>query len=409
MNIRTFASLFCIMAWPLAAAEPEPVGAPATPRLGFVTSVTGSLAFGTWPDAGGQVGLAAADHICSTRANIAGLPDAASFVAWLSDSQDDAWCRVQGLSGKRAANCGQPTPPALAGPWQGTNGQPLLAALPDGLGATGIHYTALRHNEFGQPLAGSWEPIPTGTDVDGVAAGLWCDDWTNPAAAGSVTLGGTNATTQDWTQQGTAGCTIPNRRLYCLQAGPGPSLGRQRWGRLAFVTTTTGSGHLATWPQAGGAQGVPAGDNVCRAEAAAAGLPHAATFKAWLADRTGGTGSALRFQHDGPWRRVDGVRIADSIANLSSGRLQAPINQTLDGSYLALNFVWTGTNSNGSANLNCDGWTSTANQGVPGLANHSNSSWTFLSEGPCDEFMRLYCLSDSDELFVDGHDAPGLP
>ena len=124
---------------------------------------------------------------------------------------------------------------------------------------------------------------------------------------------------------------------------------------------------------------------------------------------TGGTGSALRFEHDGPWRRVDGVRIADSIANLSSGRLQAPINQTLDGSYLALNFVWTGANSNGSANLNCDGWTSTANQGVPGLANHSNSSWTFLSEGPCDEFMRLYCLSDSDELFVDGHDAPGLP
>ena len=34
--------------------------------------------------------------------------------AWLSDSSDDAWCRIHGLDGKRADNCGQPVLPANA-------------------------------------------------------------------------------------------------------------------------------------------------------------------------------------------------------------------------------------------------------------------------------------------------------
>ena len=406
MASRMIALLVLLAAAPAHAAAADPQGAPATPRLGFVISVTGSLAFGTWPDAGGQVGLAAADQICSTRATIAGLPDPASFVAWLSDSSDDAWCRIHGLDGKRADNCGQPVLPANAGPWQDTTGQPLLAALPAGLGPNGAHYTALRYTEFGQPLAGSWEPVPTGTDANGVASRALCADWTDTQAPGAVTAGNSGRTTVGWTDSVTPPCALPNRRLYCLQAGPGAALPRQRWARLAFVTTATGSGHLSTWTQAGGAEGVAAGDNVCRAEAATAGVPQAATFKAWLS--AGATGAATRFSNDGPWRRPDGVRVADNLAGLTSGRLLAPINQTLDGTYLGGDLVWTGTQLDGSASLNCEGWSNASAEGVPGWANGSYSSWTFLGAGPCNEPMRLYCLSDSDELYVDGFDQPPL-
>lgn len=406
MDSKLIALLMLLSAAPAYSAGAGPDGAPNAPRLGFVTSVSGSLAFGTWPDAGGQVGTAAADQICSTRATIAGLPDPASFVAWLSDSSNDAWCRVHGLGGKRANNCGLPALPANAGPWQGTNGQPLLAALPAGLGDNGANYTPLRFNEFGLALPGGWEPVPTGTDSQGVASGTPCDDWTNPAAAGSTAGGSTGQTTIGWTASGTLPCSVPNRRLYCLQAGPGPALPAQRWGRMAFLTSATGSGDLSSWPQAGGAAGVAAGDNICRAEASAAGLSHAATFLAWLGSGT--TGAATRFREDGPWRRPDGVRIADNIAGLTSGRLLAPINQTLDGTYLGGLLAWTGSMSNGGVTLNCDGWANADAQGVPGWISSSSSSWTFLGEGPCSEAMRLYCLSDSDELYVDGFDQPPL-
>jgi hypothetical protein len=58
--------------------------------------------------------------------------------------------------------------------------------------------------------------------------------------------------------------------------------------------------------------------------------------------------------------------------------------------------------------LNCDGWSTAEGHGVPGWVNASYSSWTALGEGPCSEAMHLYCLSDSDELYVDGFDQPPL-
>lgn len=75
-------------------------------RLAFVTSVQGNANLQTWADANGLSGLAAADRICRQRATAAGLAEADQFVAWMSDSNDDAYCRVHGLPGKRSANCG---------------------------------------------------------------------------------------------------------------------------------------------------------------------------------------------------------------------------------------------------------------------------------------------------------------
>jgi hypothetical protein len=69
-------------------------------------------------DAG--TGLEAADAICQSRAEAGGLNG--TFRAWLSDDDDDAYCRIHGLSGKKAENCGQGSLPDFAGNWVRTDG-----------------------------------------------------------------------------------------------------------------------------------------------------------------------------------------------------------------------------------------------------------------------------------------------
>src|SRR5688572_20449691 len=52
--------------------------------------------------------------------------------------------------------------------------------------------------------------------------------------------------------------------------------------RRAFVTSVSGTGDLGSWPEAGSATGLAAGNAICRARATAAGLPNANTYRAWL-------------------------------------------------------------------------------------------------------------------------------
>src|SRR6188768_570424 len=94
----------------------------AVVRRMFVTSVSGTGDLGSWPAAGIATGLAAGDAICQARASAASLPNPSGYRAWLSDSTDDAYCRIHMLTGKLSANCGQPTLPASAGPWRRTDG-----------------------------------------------------------------------------------------------------------------------------------------------------------------------------------------------------------------------------------------------------------------------------------------------
>lgn len=56
------------------------------------------------------------------------------------------------------------------------------------------------------------------------------------------------------------------------------------WSQLAFVTQAEGTGDLSSWADADGNTGVAAGDAICNAEAAAAGLP--GTYVAYLSDDT---------------------------------------------------------------------------------------------------------------------------
>ena len=109
----------------LVALSTASGGSAAGERVVFVTSVTGTGDLGSWPDAGMATGTAAGDAICQARATAAGLANPSNFVAWLSDSSDDAYCRLHNLSGKKVTNCGQSTLPVAAGPWLHPNGIPF--------------------------------------------------------------------------------------------------------------------------------------------------------------------------------------------------------------------------------------------------------------------------------------------
>lgn len=370
-------------------------------RVAFVTSVSGDSDLGGWPvDGLTQSGTAAADEICITLAAEAGLDNAANFVAWVSDSSDDAYCRVHNLTGKKAANCGQGTLPVSAGPWVRTDGRPFAPGIEFLVANDQVVYHPLSVDQNGSEIAlGLVTAAWTGTLMDGTFQSPNCGDW-NGTPAGGGAVGATVATRQSWTTFGTQGCA-GSAHLYCLETSAGPALELPEPEiRVAFMTGASGNGDLSSWPQAQmGTEGLAAGDSICQAAAAAAGLPEASGFKAWLSD--GAMDARDRFLHDGAVYRLDGFEIASSLADLADGRLSTPINQREDGSYVGNFGVWTGTAADGTAASHCTSWQSTASSGTIGAANFISEKWTTQDAlaGPqgCDEtFPHLYCIADID-------------
>jgi hypothetical protein len=356
-------------------------------RRVFVTSVSGTGNLSTWPDANGATGLAAGDAICQARAAAAGIPG--SFVAWLSDASDDAFCRVQGLTGTRAADCGQATPPAAAGPWMRVDGVPWAGALEDLVAAPPRVYAPVALDELG---AVAPEPVFSNTGPDGSAVTTGCGNWSD--GVGGVGYGGARMTGTYWTQWGAWSCGSP-ARLLCFEVGDGPALEFPAiTDKRAFITSTTVTGNLAASPDAGGATGVAAGDAICRARATAAGLADPLAFKAWLSDAA--ASAASRFTSDGPWVRLDGLRVADSEADLLDARLATTLNLTETGAYLTDALAWTGTAYNGTANAwRCGDWTGTDTWALAGRGNDARK-WTvgeYIT--PCATAAHhLYCLED---------------
>ena len=389
----------------LIAAPPRPAASAAEPHRAFVTSVSGSGDLSSWADAGGHAGLLAADAICQARAAAGGLTDPAAFVAWLSDSHDDAWCRVHGFGGKKSAECGQASLPGGAGPWMRIDDFPFSATV-DEIAAANVVYTPLRVTELGTIFDTS---VYTATRADGTLdpASQTCGDWTNgTSGAFAVRVGSSFATGTGWTSSGPGPCN-QLLNLYCVEKGAGPPLGPAGFtGRAAFASAAVGTGDFASWSNAGGASGIGAADAVCRASAALAGVPHAASFKAWLS--VPGADALTRFVADGPWVRPDGMVIAGDRAGLASGLLIAPLNQTPFGNYLANEGVWTGTSSDGlSKSPECLSWTSASSgqKGTSGVVQYADSSWTEFYTASCNfGFQHLACLSDTALI-----QSPGTP
>jgi len=383
-------------------------------RRAFVTSTTGSGDLSSWGDAGAQTGLAAGDAICQARAAEGGLANPQNFVAWLSDENNDAYCRVHGLSGKKADNCGQPELPEAAGPWVRTDGLPFAEGLPGLLDPLSRVITPLRFDEFGNQVS---NPSVIATSTNGVGelnpftSSGTCENWTNGTASAGFSSGTTLATHRLWTFSGGSNCAVQSR-LACLETGTGPNLPQmQADGNLAFLSSSRGSGDLSTWLLAApGTSGIEAGDSICRALAGSRGFDNPHRFKAWLSDDE--VEAVERFEFDGPWYRVDGALVARNKAELASGNLVTPLNQTDFGFYASSNFgTWTGTLAGGDAGSdNCGNWTSTDGTGVSGAQVWVDGQWTQRSGQSsiiCTLPYHIYCLEDNERpIFTDRFEAP---
>ena len=237
------------------------------PHVVFVTSVSGTGDLGSWPEAApGTVGVDAADSICQNLALAAGLDNPLDFVAWLSDSDDDAYCRVHGVTGKKSTNCGG----AMllpAGPWVRTDGHPFAPAIDLILNPNSEVYVPLKYDESGQVVAGSLLHRhlrrPARRRLRSVrTAGL---KPTGPRARGPAKL--VRPTRRAGTgPMRTSARAPPAQRLLCMEKGSGGPLPRfAQPGRLVFVTSASGTGELGAWPEADpGTSGIAAGDSICR-------------------------------------------------------------------------------------------------------------------------------------------------
>lgn len=381
----------------------------ADPMVAFITSVIGTGDLSTWADANGATGIDAGDAVCQSRAAAAGLANPSHFVAWLSDSADDAYCRVHGLTGTKANNCGEAELPSWAGPWIRTDGYPFGGTI--GQLTNGLVLTPLSVDENG--TASTARTVFSGTNTDGTvlnASPPPCSDWFDSLAV-SVGIGGATLTGNRWSANGTGTCYIA-KPLYCLQVGAGdplPSLPMN--GALAFITSTFGTGRLQDWAEAGGFTGIDAGDAICQARAAAAGYDNPDQFKVWLSDDL--ENAAQRFSYDGPWIRPDGVPVASSLADLTDGNLFAPVSLRDDGYYESAEWAWTGTSGSGlSTALDCDHWTSDSDSltGTRGFAIDAGEHWTDSWDQSCDYERSLYCFAQVPYpfIFIDGFESGTL-
>ncbi len=161
--------------------------------------------------------------------------------------------------------------------------------------------------------------------------------------------------------------------------------------KIVFLSDTQTDGDMG---------GIAGANAICQADAAAASL--SGTFLAWLSVSVASGNSsspATTFNTDtGPFLLPGGVQVADDWTDLIDGTLDAPINHTASGETGVNSFVWTGTQSDGSAAATaaetCSEWSTTASTGSGGSASLDSNSWTenFVTSASCTAVFRLYCF-----------------
>lgn len=365
------------------------------PNQMFATSLAGSANIGSWGSAaGGKTGLEAADSICQNLANAAGLLGA--FRALLSDSNDDAYCRLHNFSGKKASNCGQATLPNSAGPWVRTDGFPFVNSINALFGNQIFSYVPPVLDESASKVSG-FEYYFRGTDELG-ALGYQsgCNDWSSTSSL-SVYVGRTSNTIGEWEGGPESHCML-NARLLCFQTGPSQPLPPFALpGKKVFLSSEEGTGNLHGWASSGGNTGIAAGDAVCKNRAAATGLQNAQSFKAWISDS--GADAKDRLTSDGPWVRLDGVSVAGSKSDLVNSMLFTSINLTETGLYRRNRGSFTGTADTGSKTTNhCNNWSSNLDsiEGTIGFVFSAGPGWSDGYEYDCSHSVGygLYCFED---------------
>jgi len=137
-------------------------------------------------------------------------------------------------------------------------------------------------------------------------------------------------------------------------------------------------------------------DQRCRMLAAIAELPNFGTYRAWLSDSKA-SAAERHFHSPGRYILVNGLVVADDWTELTSGKLQNPINVTESSQTSQVSPVWTGTLPSGEAAVGvtfCADWTVTGNKqmGGRGVSSQINGLWTFLEHDDCGGEAALYCF-----------------
>lgn len=383
----------------------------------FTTSASGDGDFGNWAGANG-VGLDAADSICQIEASGAGLPNHGSYVAWLSDSQNDAYCRAHGTYGLKSDDCGASGGlPTSAGPWLRTDDQLFGGDLAQ-IVNVGAVYRPVNLNALGSSVFPP-KRVWTGTLSDGTSSGFHCDDWTSSSSGDGSDLylavtGDTEATVMNWTENDIRECSDA-ARLTCLStasSGMGaapPAAPYTGSARRAFVSSLSGPAQFSTWQLPGGGTpgdmnitGLDAADEICQTLASDGGLERPDDFKALLPDSSNPL--FQRFNFTNQWYRIDHVKVADSLDALFEPAESIQTNIGLDEQGLPVvevTDVWTGVDTQGTLLAdNCNDWTSSAtDQGTAvGSANYADLRLIFNDNRRCSDVARLYCFSDADQI-----------
>jgi hypothetical protein len=204
--------------------------------------------------------------------------------------------------------------------------------------------------------------------------------------------------------------------------------------RVAFVSSTEGNADFSTWPTANSDDSLTAADEVCAAEAQAAGL--SGSFRAFLSveaasgirDATdavcrlrGGDGVVSddcdlgeplsELQLSAPFLDLKGLPVAYGTADIEAGHWRLPIGYTADGSVSSTGVeAWTGSTFAGQfARSDCDGWT-TADDGERGNATGNpgvttpNDTYSLA----CDEDHSILCFSSGEgHPLVTSHEHTG--
>ena len=166
-----------------------------------------------------------------------------------------------------------------------------------------------------------------------------------------------------------------------------------------FVTSLSYDGNFLGAPPAF-ATGLDGADDTCTEVAHLAG--QTGTWTAWLSDQTNDAADRINNGGGAPYQLINGTVIANNLADLLDGTLDAPILIDESGNTVNAAFeVWTATAADG---INpgagaCTQWTvnDVAIRGRIGRADATDATWTDEGGGnTCDVFNKLYCFADAN-------------
>ena len=161
--------------------------------------------------------------------------------------------------------------------------------------------------------------------------------------------------------------------------------------QIMFVTSRVFNGNLG---------GLAEADRICQATADAAAIPNALTYRAWLA--AAGVNALDRFAPASrPVVAVNGIRIADSLADLANGVLANAPNRDENGNIVtSIPYAWTGALAGGtSSGLTCANplvgnasWSDSSGRGFAGDINARSPAWSSAEVLACAISSHLYCI-----------------